>query len=480
MDKLNRRQFLHRGVPVSLGLANPQLYSGFSRLYASPGPGGSAASSSDGAQPANLIANGDFRQGTVGSLPENWSVVAGNPALKPTFKLVGGQDEKRELMAQGNGRRECYGYIRHPLRLAGGKTYRMRVQFRFANLDDVNRSLVHGIFTDKFNNGIFEYRKEGDLIIGEGRFTGPPQNQDGEVRLYFRYSARGQVWWEQVSLEECAPIAPRPVKLAVSWGAGDLKFWERWLDAAGSRGADLALMPEMFNGIEDPMKAEAEDGPSRKLMAEKARQWKMHVSGTTYVWRGDLVFNTAPLFDRQGKLLGVYDKNMVYDPELDWGATPGEGFPVFDTDLGRVGIIICYDSWFPKTVELLALKGAELVLFPNAGYYTELIHARSADNCVFMAVSSTSNPAGVWDSAGHQAGEEREDPTCAAPSAILSFQRDEAARLFLVTVDLAKKQSPADWGGPMRSAPGGRRCRETCMVPLEADIALESRRWLED
>ena len=92
----------------------------------------------------------------------------------------------------------------------------------------------------------------------------------------------------------------------------------------------------------------------------------------------------------------------------------------------------------------------------------------------------TSNPAGVWDSAGHQAGEEREDPTCAAPSAILSFQRDETARLFLVTVDLAKKQSPADWGGPMRSAPGGRRCRETCMVPLEADIALESRRWSED
>jgi predicted amidohydrolase len=214
-------------------------------------------------------------------------------------------------------------------------------------------------------------------------------------------------------------------------------------------------------------------------MAEKARQWKMHVSGSTYVWRGDLVFNTAPLFDREGKLVGIYDKNMVYEPELDLGATPGRGFPVFQTDIGRIGIIICYDSWFPETTRLLALQGAELILFPNAGYYAELMHARSADNDVFIAVSSLNNPAGVWDSAGHQAGEDRPDPTCAAPSGILSYQMDQATRLFLATVDLAKKTSPANWGGPMRSAPGGRRCRETCMVPLEGGIAQEARRWIE-
>ena len=74
---------------------------------------------------------------------------------------------------------------------------------------------------------------------------------------------------------------------------------------------------------------------------------------------------------------------------------------------------------------------------------------------------------------------DRPDPTCAAPSSILSFHRDEATRLFLATVDLAKKTSPANWGGPMRSAPGGRRGPETCVVPLEGEVALESRRWLE-
>ena len=480
MGKLNRRQFLNAGVPVTLSLGNTRFYRGLSGLYDSSGGADSPVTPlNDGVQLDNLISNGDFRQGTTGLLPDNWSVVSGNPALKPSFKLVPGQDGKRELMAEGNGRQECYGYIRHPVRIAGGKTYRLRVRFRISGLEDINRNLVHGVFTDKFNNGIFRYRKERDWIIGEGDFPGPPEDQVGEVRLYFRYCATGKVWWGQVSLEECKPIAPRPVTVAVSWGEGDLKHWERWLDAAGAKGADIALLPELFNGITEPMKAESEDGPSRRLMAEKARQWKMHVSGSTYVWRGDLVFNTAPLFDREGKLVGIYDKNMVYDPELDLGATPGHGFPVFQTDMGRIGIMICYDSWFPETTRLLALKGAELILFPNAGYYAELMHARSADNDVFIAVSSLSNPAGVWDSAGHQAGEDRPDPTCAAPSSILSFQSDQSVRLFLATVDLAKKTSPANWGGPMRSAPGGRRCRETCMVPLEADIALEARRWLE-
>ena len=210
MRQLNRRQFLRKGVPVTMGLASPELYRGVSGLYAAaPRPaGGAATSRTEGRQAENLIANGDFRQGAAGSLPENWSIVAGNPALKPRFTLVAGQDEKRELMAEGNGREECYGYIRHPVKLEGGKTYRMRVSFRFSSLEDINRNLVHGVFTDKFNNGIFEYVKDGDQIIGEGCFPGPPEDQPGEVRLYFRYSARGKVWWDRVSMPKLA-IRPR-------------------------------------------------------------------------------------------------------------------------------------------------------------------------------------------------------------------------------------------------------------------------------
>jgi predicted amidohydrolase len=214
-------------------------------------------------------------------------------------------------------------------------------------------------------------------------------------------------------------------------------------------------------------------------MSAKARQWKMHVSGTTYIRRGDLVYNTAPLFNRQGKMIGSYDKVMLFEPELDLGATPGEKLPVFDTDVGKIGIITCYDSWFPETAQLLALQGAELALLPNEGYYTEIMHARSADNCLSIAVSSRNNPAGVWDSGGNQAGEDRPDPTCAAPNAILDYEKDGAMRLILVTLDLSIKSSPNYWGGPMRSAPGGRRCRETSPVPLEGRVRAQQARWFE-
>jgi predicted amidohydrolase len=476
MGGLNRREFLNASVPVTLALGNRRICRGLSSISRNAG---SSDPPADIVETSNLISNGEFSQGRAGSLPDNWSVVAGNPALKPSFRLVPGRLGRNVLMGEGNGRDQCYGYIRHPVQFVGGKAYRLRVRFFFSGLEDINRSLVHGVFTDKFNDGIFQYRKEGDWVIGEATFAGPPEDQAGEVRLYFRYSAEGKVWWDHVSLEESKPIAARPVQLAVSWGPGDLKHWERWLDAAGAKGADIAVLPELFNGIDDPMKAEREDGPSRRLMAEKARQWKMHVSGSTYVWRGDLVFNTAPLFDRAGRLIGIYDKNMVYEPELDGGATPGCGFPIFDTDIGRIGIMICYDSWFPESVQLLALKGAELILFPNEGYYADLMHARSADNCVFVAVSSRNNPAGVWDCSGHRAGDERPDPTCGAPTGILGVYKDEDTRLFLATVDLSKKNSPANWGGPMRSAPGGRRCRQTSVASLEGEVALEARRWQE-
>lgn len=104
MGKLNRRQFLNAGVPVTLGLGNTKFYRGLSGLYGLPGGADSPmAPSKADVQFDNLISNGDFRHGTIGSLPDNWSIVSGNPALKPSFKLVAGQDAKRELMAEGNG-----------------------------------------------------------------------------------------------------------------------------------------------------------------------------------------------------------------------------------------------------------------------------------------------------------------------------------------------------------------------------------------
>lgn len=433
-----------------------------------------APSPADDWQTGNLVANGDFTQGRPGALPEGWTLAAPNPVLAPKVQLAEGAGGRLLLLAEGNGRRECFGIIKHGVHLSAGKTYRLRVRLKLEGLEDVNRHLVHGVFTGGFNDGVFEYRKQGDWVVGEGRFPGPAAEADGELRLCFRYSAQGKVWWSGVSLQECGPIQPRAVKIAVCSGGGGRQRWEGFLDAAGRKHCDVALMGEFFlPGVH------LRDGPTMRFMAEKARQWQMYVCGTLRLRRGDVVYNSAPLFDRQGKLVGIYDKVMLYDPELDEGTSPGDGVPVFDADFGKVGIMTCYDSWHPSVAKLLALKGAEVILFPSAGYYMQLMHARAADNGVVIAASSNS-PCGVWDGGGNQADGQSTDPTRSAPTAITAFEKDDARKMQIVTVDLSKRPSPAYWGGPMLSAPGGRRVRTTSPVYLEDEIARQVRRWWKE
>ena len=437
----------------------------------------------------NLITNGNFAAGEIGNLPTGWLLVAPNLVLAPTFKLVKGNNGEKLLMAKGNGRKECFGYVHQKFTLPENKTFLMRVVFRIEGIEDVNRSLVHGIFGD-FNNGIFKYHREGNWIVGEHKFPGKGKNC--EARLYFRFSPKGKVWWKEISITECDPIPPRLVKIAVSQGARDGQGWESFLDSAGKKGCDVALMGEFFmpgdvDGVEAKiLSADVKhrginemNGPAIQMMSAKAKQWNMYVSGSIFLRRDreDVIYNSAPLYDRKGELIGIYDKVNLYDPELDYGTSPGESVPVFKTDFGTVGIMICYDSWHPAVAKLLALKGAEIILFPSAGHYMQLLHARSADNGVVVAATSDNSPFGVWDAGGNRAGVTGDDDSRYAPTQIVAFEENKEQKMQFVTVDLSIETTPHYWGGPLLSAPGGRRVRATGNFYLEDEIAREVRRW---
>ena len=435
-----------------------------------------------------VISNGNFAKGGNGGLPEGWDLVCPSPATAPLFRFVE-EGGKGVLTVSGNGRKECFGCVRQRIRLEGGKTYRFSVKLRFEDIEDLNLHVQHAIFTTdltnifaaNFNNGIFTYHRDGNVAKGENCFTGPAETTDGEVRLYFRFSPRGRVWWDRVSLVECDPLPARHVTVVCREGAqpkgADLSYWDNWLDRAGELKPDIVLLPEIFNG-KFPKDAEPLDGPSGKLLARKAEQWNMYLSATYYEERGDLVYNTSSLFDRKGKRMGTYTKNFPWDPELDEGVTPGDGsFPVFQTDFGVVGIMICYDGWFPEVARMLALKGAELVLCPNQNYYPDVCIARSADNAVWVAVSSLDGPAGIWDSGGAPAGEVVANPTRFSPSSVVTFKNDVSQKLMLATLDLNQRYSPHWWGGPMASAPGGRRVRRTCIKPIDSELAKVASRW---
>jgi hypothetical protein len=152
----------------------------------------------------NLIDNGDFSKGNIGEMPDGWEIVCPNPAIAPIFKMAKLGEGNSLLMAEGNGRQECFGYVRHSVKLEPNKTYRMRVSLKFEGMDDLNRHLLHGVF-GSFNDGIFEYSRDCEWVIGENRFKSTEQAGNNEVRLYFRFSPHGKVWWYNVSIQECEP-----------------------------------------------------------------------------------------------------------------------------------------------------------------------------------------------------------------------------------------------------------------------------------
>lgn len=269
---------------------------------------------------------------------------------------------------------------------------------------------------------------------------------------------------------------PRSVKIAsregnLPKGAG-FSYWENWMTEATRRRVDIALLPEMFNG-KSPLSPELLNGDSGKVLAAGAQGGKMHIYASFYERRGDLVYNTASLYGREVQLIGTYEKFYPYDPELDEGVTPCTGFLVFETDIGKVGIMICYDSWFPEITRMLALRGAEVILFPNAGYYEELMTARAADNGVSIISSSLNNSAAIWDSSGARAGETQPHRTRSVGSVLSGYEFDAKLGMAVATVDLSQRPSLAWWGGPMLSAPGGRRVRRTGLRAPEENLLRE-------
>jgi len=429
----------------------------------------------------NIIPNGNFDIGHPGDLPDGWKLKSPRPGLAPIFKLAK-KHGRKVLLAAGNGRDDCVGQLSTAVRLRGGRTYRLRTQFGISEDLDANKHLLFCVYGKDFNNGVFEFKRlSSGLTKGECRFAVPGKKTIAcDVRIFFRFSAKGKAWIHNISLKECEPVPPRPVTLACVKGQGSLLDWQRVLDAAGRAGVDLVLLPEYMNGTQH----ESLRGPSATLMAQKARLYGIYVAGGVlyYEKKTDCLYNTALLFDRLGRRVGRYDKVHPFSPEnFDDGVTPGTQVPVFKTDFGKVGFMICYDSWFTDVAELLALKGAEIVLFPSVAFYRSLIPARAADNGVRVVASSIGSGYGIWDTTGSEATRARRPPTChcrlPSPFSRVRARKLGKVEMLIATLDLSQSASPHYWGGPMLSAPGGRRCRRDQTQLLYEEIQREVERW---
>ncbi|MHC4404077.1 MAG: carbon-nitrogen hydrolase family protein [Planctomycetota bacterium] len=350
-----------------------------------------------------------------------------------------------------------------------------------------HKNLLFRCIRPGVKNGIFKFRKRDDgWVEGKVRILFPGEGpSDAEVQLFFRFSASGKVWVRDVSLCETSAVEPRWVKVACTQGKTDLDSCAQVMEIAGETGVDVVLLPEYMRGGFTP---EPLGGPSSELMSRMAKKYRMYVAGgiVRKVDKPDRIFNTALLYDRRGKLVGAYDKIHPYSPENnEQGVTPGTKVPVFETDFGKVGFMICYDSWFPDVCELLALKGAEIIFFPNAGHQPEVLYARSMDNCVRIVSSAWNLPCSIHDTLGRNILKPDAYRTSPSPNmkTFKDIVRAEApgggVKVLIASLDLNCSPSPAYNGGTMMSAPGGKRNRREQLYYLHEEIQQQINRWWE-
>jgi len=156
------------------------------------------------------------------------------------------------------------------------------------------------------------------------------------------------------------------------------KAEDRIRDAA-SRGAQVVCLQELFRSQyfcreEDPGffdLAETIPGPSTERLAKIARDKRVVVIASLFEKRAAGVYhNTAAIIGDDGNLIGIYRKMHIPDDPLYFEKfyfTPGDlGFRTFDTAVGRIGTLVCWDQWYPEAARLAAMGGASIVFYPTA------------------------------------------------------------------------------------------------------------------
>ncbi|KAL4444641.1 hypothetical protein ABPG77_002458 [Micractinium sp. CCAP 211/92] len=259
----------------------------------------------------------------------------------------------------------------------------------------------------------------------------------------------------------CSANATTEIKVALcqlSVGAdkqGNLATARSAIDEAASAGADLVVLPEMWNcpysNDSFPTYAEdvdAGDSPSAAMLAAAAADNRVVLVGGSIPERanGGRLYNTCLVYGRDGRLLGRHRKVHLFDIDIpgkitfkeSLTLTPGEGLTVVDTDVGRLGIGICYDIRFPEMAMLYAARGVQLILYPGAfnmttgpAHWQLLQQARAVDNQLFVATCSPARGEGpgyiAW---GHS--------TAVGPFAEILGTTDEKPGIVYADMDFAQ------------------------------------------
>ncbi len=358
--------------------------------------------------------------------PEGWTAKAPREEIRPEFRYnaQGGHDGKGEFIIAADEREGLQGWWEKTYPVTGGHHYRFEAQRKVTRVETPRRSAhVKITWTDARGKAVeygepvahssilqhptAEPESPEDLETdanGWTRVSGcylvPPKATQARVELLFMWAPGGTVEWSDIALRESEPPPPRRVRLAtVHYRPLNSKSAEEsrrrfvpLIETAAQQKADLVVLPETltyaFTGMKAADVAEPVPGPSTEFFGELARKHNLYLVAGLYERTNRLIYNVAVLIGPDGTVAGKYRKVTLPGSEIDAGVMPGHDYPIFTTRFGKVGMMVCYDGFFPEVARELSNRGAEVIAWPVWGCNPDLAKARAVENHVYV-ISST-------------------------------------------------------------------------------------------
>jgi len=360
-------------------------------------------------KPAILNTDWQFQSQREEIAPEHW--------IESDFQY----NAEQTLALAGNGKVHANGSWTKTFEVVPGIYYEFITHFKAENVVQLNRSVLSQIIWQDENRKRIRFiefpatkasESEDGWYIIQQKYQVPEGAVNARIDLFYRWDAEGKVYFGGTSFKETDAIKPRLVRLGAihhkpkntSSSLENLEQFGEFINIAGEQKADIVCLPEGITvagtGKTYIEVSETIPGPSTKFLGQLAKKHNMYIVAGIYEREGPVVYNTAILLGRDGELQGKYRKVALPREEIDGGITPGEDFPVFDTDFGKIGMMICWDVFFPEPARMLTLNGAEVIFMPIWGGNLTLAKARAIENQVYLVSSTYGMKTGVFDKNG--------------------------------------------------------------------------------
>ena len=371
---------------------------------------------------------------TDAAAPPGWETASPREEITPEFSYDpnGGSDRTGSFVIQSAHREGLVGRWTRSFPVEGGKFYRFSTLRKISGPGEPRRTAVARILWRDENGkpvqhdepspasyltGVVpraepEYPEDapGDLHSWNevsGIYRTPSRATRAVIELEFRWAADTKVEWCHVSLDPTGPPAARTARLAtVHFVPRDAKSaeerraaFEPLVAEAARQKADLVVLPETLTfggGAKYADVAEPIPGPSTEFFGKLAKQHNLYLVPGLIERDGPLLYNVAVLIGPDGKIAGKYRKVCLPRSEIEAGVTPGHDYPVFDTRFGKVGMMICYDGFFPEIARELSNRGAEVIAWPVMGCNPLLAAARACENHVYVISSTHTDAKQSW------------------------------------------------------------------------------------